>query len=126
MHIFIPLLLIIYYSTCNPPNTFHFPGYKTEFTSLFCSLSAPCCPNDLILTQVTQSVTNISWSPGRGAQTYVTTLESPKGQAKCHTLQTYCLLGCITCGTNYTVSLRAISESGLTSNCTYQGYSSST
>ncbi|NXL76405.1 FNDC7 protein, partial [Leptocoma aspasia] len=87
--------------------------------------TAPCCPNDLILTQVTQSVTNISWSIGRGAQTYVTTLESPKGQAKCHTLQTYCLLGCITCGTNYTVSLRAISETGLASSCTYQGYSSS-
>ncbi|NXH40324.1 FNDC7 protein, partial [Dicaeum eximium] len=87
--------------------------------------TAPCCPNDLILTQVTQSVTNISWSAGRGAQTYVTTLESQKGQAKCHTLQTCCLLGCITCGTNYTVSLRAISETGLTSSCTYQGYSSS-
>ncbi|XP_005423756.1 fibronectin type III domain-containing protein 7 [Geospiza fortis] len=87
--------------------------------------TAPCCPNDLILTQVTQSVTNISWSVGRGAQTYVTTLESPRGQAKCHTLQTYSLLGCITCGTNYTVSLRAISETGLTSSCTYQGYSSS-
>uniref|UniRef100_A0A8C3EAY6 Uncharacterized protein n=1 Tax=Corvus moneduloides TaxID=1196302 RepID=A0A8C3EAY6_CORMO len=87
--------------------------------------TAPCCPNDLILTQVTQSVTNISWSVGMGAQTYVITLESPKGQAKCHTLQNYCLLGCITCGTNYTVSLRAISETGLTSGCTYQGYSSS-
>ncbi|NWZ99570.1 FNDC7 protein, partial [Nesospiza acunhae] len=87
--------------------------------------TAPCCPNDLILTQVTQSVTNVSWSVGRGAQTYVTTLESPKGQAKCHTLQTYCVLGCIICGTNYTVSLRAISETGLTSSCTYQGYSSS-
>ncbi|KAM4774191.1 fibronectin type III domain-containing protein 7 isoform 5-T10 [Cyanocitta cristata] len=87
--------------------------------------TAPCCPNDLILTQVTQSVTNISWSVGMGAQTYVITLESPKGQAKCHTLQNYCLLGCITCGTNYTVSLRAISETGLTSSCTYQGYSSS-
>ncbi|NWS86366.1 FNDC7 protein, partial [Toxostoma redivivum] len=87
--------------------------------------TAPCCPNDLILAQVTQSVTNISWSVGRGAQTYITTLESPKGQAKCHTLQTFCLLGCITCGTNYTVSLRAISETGLTSSCTYQGYSSS-
>ncbi|KAL9846004.1 fibronectin type III domain-containing protein 7 isoform 2-T2 [Geothlypis trichas] len=87
--------------------------------------TAPCCPNDLVLTQVTQSVTNVSWSVGRGAQTYVTTLESPKGQAKCHTLQNYCLLGCITCGTNYTVSLRAISETGLTSSCAYQGYSSS-
>ncbi|NXI62787.1 FNDC7 protein, partial [Anseranas semipalmata] len=87
--------------------------------------TAPCCPNDLTLTQVTQSVTNISWSVGMGAQTYVTTLESSKGWAKCHTLRNYCLLGCITCGTNYTVSLRAISETGLTSNCTYQGYSSS-
>ncbi|XP_027521861.1 fibronectin type III domain-containing protein 7 isoform X1 [Corapipo altera] len=87
--------------------------------------TAPCCPNDLILTQVTQSVTNISWSAGKGAQTYVTTLESPKGQAKCRTLQNYCLLGCITCGTNYTMSLKAISETGLTSSCTYQGYSSS-
>ncbi|XP_015491329.1 fibronectin type III domain-containing protein 7 isoform X6 [Parus major] len=87
--------------------------------------TAPCCPNDLILTQVTQSVTNISWSVGRGAQTYITILESPKGLAKCHTLQTYCLLGCITCGTNYTVSLRAITETGLTSSCTYQGYFSS-
>ncbi|NXS10707.1 FNDC7 protein, partial [Neodrepanis coruscans] len=87
--------------------------------------TAPCCPNDLILTPVTQSITNISWSVGMGAQTYVTTLESPKGQAKCHTLQNHCLLGCITCGTNYTVSLKAISETGLTSSCTYQGYSSS-
>ncbi|XP_075278387.1 fibronectin type III domain-containing protein 7 isoform X5 [Opisthocomus hoazin] len=87
--------------------------------------TAPCCPNDLILTQVTQSVTNISWSVGMGAQTYVTTLESPRGHAKCHTLRNYCLLGCITCSTNYTVSLKAISETGLTSSCTYQGYSSS-
>ncbi|NWS29655.1 FNDC7 protein, partial [Polioptila caerulea] len=87
--------------------------------------TAPCCPKDMTLTQVSQSVTNISWSVGRGAQTYVTALESPEGQAKCHTLHTHCLLGCITCGTNYTVSLRAISETGLTSSCTYQGYSSS-
>ncbi|XP_027642313.1 fibronectin type III domain-containing protein 7 isoform X3 [Falco peregrinus] len=87
--------------------------------------TAPCCPKDLILTQVTQSVTNVSWSVGMGARTYITALESPKGQAKCHTLQNYCLLGCIACGTNYTVSLKAISETGLTSSCTYQGYSSS-
>ncbi|NWS65931.1 FNDC7 protein, partial [Crotophaga sulcirostris] len=87
--------------------------------------TAPCCPDDLIVTQVTQSITNISWSVGMGAQTYVTTLDSPKGQAKCHTLQNHCLLGCITCGTNYTVSLKAISETGLTSSCMYQGYSSS-
>ncbi|NXP76862.1 FNDC7 protein, partial [Ramphastos sulfuratus] len=87
--------------------------------------TAPCCPDDLILTQVTQSVTNISWTVGMGAQTYITTLESPNGQVKCHTLQNYCLLGCITCSTNYTVSLKAISETGLASSCTYQGYSSS-
>ncbi|XP_052521850.1 fibronectin type III domain-containing protein 7 isoform X5 [Tympanuchus pallidicinctus] len=87
--------------------------------------TAPCCPNNLTLTQVTQSVTNVTWSAGMGAHTYATTLESPKGQARCHTLQNYCLLGCITCGTNYTVSLKAISETGLTSHCTYQGYSSS-
>ncbi|XP_042675242.1 fibronectin type III domain-containing protein 7 isoform X3 [Centrocercus urophasianus] len=87
--------------------------------------TAPCCPNNLTLTQVTQSVTNVTWSAGMGAHTYTTTLESPKGQARCHTLQNYCLLGCITCGTNYTVSLKAISETGLTSHCTYQGYSSS-
>ncbi|NXV00886.1 FNDC7 protein, partial [Cettia cetti] len=96
-----------------------FPSYSIPLET------APCCPNDLTLTQVTQSVTNISWSVGRGARTYVTTLGSAKGQAKCHTLQTSCLLGCITCGTNYTVSLRAISATGLTSSCTYQGYSSS-
>ncbi|KAM6262236.1 fibronectin type III domain-containing protein 7 [Porphyrio hochstetteri] len=86
--------------------------------------TAPCCPNELRLTQVTQSETNISWSVGMGAQTYETILESPKGQAKCHTLHNYCLLGCIMCGINYTVSLKAISETGLTSSCTYQGYSS--
>ncbi|KAM9283115.1 LOW QUALITY PROTEIN: fibronectin type III domain-containing protein 7 [Morus bassanus] len=85
--------------------------------------TAPCCPNELILTQATQSVTSISWSVGMGGQT-ATPLESPKGQAKCHTLQNYCLLGCITCSTNYTVSLKAISETGLTSSCTYQRSSS--
>ncbi|NXP08159.1 FNDC7 protein, partial [Thinocorus orbignyianus] len=83
--------------------------------------AAPRCPNELMLTQVTQSVTNISWSVGMGAQTYVMMLESPKGQAKCHTLQNYCLLGC---GTDYAVSLKAVSETGLTPSCMYQGYSS--
>ncbi|KAM6080411.1 LOW QUALITY PROTEIN: fibronectin type III domain-containing protein 7 [Theristicus caerulescens] len=87
--------------------------------------TAPCCPNDLIVIQVRQSVTNISWSVGMAAQTYVTTLESPEGQTKCHTLQNYCLLGCITCSTNSTVSLKAVSEAGLTSRCTLQGYCSS-
>ncbi|XP_044883216.1 fibronectin type III domain-containing protein 7 isoform X4 [Mauremys mutica] len=87
--------------------------------------TAPCCPNDLTVTQVMQSITNISWSFGAGAKTYITILESPKGPAKCHTLQNHCLLGCITCGTNYTVSLKVISETGLASDCTYQDYSSS-
>ncbi|XP_062973541.1 fibronectin type III domain-containing protein 7 [Elgaria multicarinata webbii] len=87
--------------------------------------TAPCCPADLTVTQVTQSVTNISWSIGTGAKTYITILHSHKGQARCHTLQSYCLLGCITCGTNYTVSVKAISETGLISDCKYRGFSSS-
>ncbi|XP_032659625.2 fibronectin type III domain-containing protein 7 [Chelonoidis abingdonii] len=87
--------------------------------------TAPCCPNDLTVTQVMQSITNISWSVGAGAKIYITILESPKGRAKCHTLQNHCLLGCITCGTNYTVSLKVITETGLASYCTYQDYSSS-
>ncbi|XP_034635954.1 fibronectin type III domain-containing protein 7 isoform X2 [Trachemys scripta elegans] len=87
--------------------------------------TAPCCPNDLTVTQVMQSITNISWSVGAGAKTYITILESLKGPARCHTLQNHCLLGCITCGTNYTVALKVISETGLASYCTYQDYSSS-
>nr|XP_008113264.2 PREDICTED: fibronectin type III domain-containing protein 7 [Anolis carolinensis] len=87
--------------------------------------TAPCCPADLTVTQVTQSVTNISWSSGIGATTHITTLETHTGFARCHTLQRYCLLGCITCGTNYSVSVQAISETGLISNCTYGGFSSS-
>ncbi|KAK1164001.1 fibronectin type III domain-containing protein 7-like [Acipenser oxyrinchus oxyrinchus] len=87
--------------------------------------TAPCCPQNLTVTQVTQAMTNVSWSVGQGAQSYVTMLESLRGEAKCHTLQSHCLLGCITCGTNYTVSLQSISDTGLTSVCMYQGYSSS-
>ncbi|XP_015268618.1 PREDICTED: fibronectin type III domain-containing protein 7 [Gekko japonicus] len=87
--------------------------------------TAPCCPADLTVTLVTQSVTNISWSIGTGAKTYITTLESHKRQARCHTLQNSCLLGCITCGTNYTVSVKAISETGLISDCIYRRFSSS-
>ncbi|MEE6519413.1 hypothetical protein FKM82_031218 [Ascaphus truei] len=87
--------------------------------------TAPCCPVDLSVVQVTQSVTNVSWSIASGAQTYTTMLVSPRGQAKCHTLQDHCLLGCITCGTNYSVSLEAISDTGLSSVCTFHGYSSS-
>ncbi|OCT85306.1 fibronectin type III domain-containing protein 7 [Xenopus laevis] len=87
--------------------------------------TAPCCPANLSVLQVTQSVTNISWSLSKGAKTYNSVLVSPKGEAKCHTLQNHCLLGCITCGTSYSVSIEAISETGLTSVCNYHGYSSS-
>ncbi|XP_069823585.1 fibronectin type III domain-containing protein 7-like isoform X2 [Dendropsophus ebraccatus] len=87
--------------------------------------TAPCCPTNLSVVQVTQAVTNVSWSTATGAQTYTTMLESPKGQAKCHTLEEHCLLGCITCGTSYSVSLQAVSKTGLVSQCTYHGYSSS-
>ncbi|KAG9483334.1 hypothetical protein GDO78_009322, partial [Eleutherodactylus coqui] len=87
--------------------------------------TAPCCPTSLSVVQVTQSVTNVSWSAAPGAQTYTTMLQSPTGQAKCHTPEEHCLLGCITCGTSYSVSLEALSETGLTSQCTYHGYSSS-
>ncbi|XP_063797586.1 fibronectin type III domain-containing protein 7 [Pseudophryne corroboree] len=86
---------------------------------------APCCPANLSVVQVTQSVTNVSWSSATGALTYTTMLESPRGQAKCHTLEEHCMLGCITCGTSYSVSLEAVSETGLMSQCTYHGYSSS-
>uniref|UniRef100_A0A8D0C0A1 Fibronectin type III domain containing 7 n=1 Tax=Salvator merianae TaxID=96440 RepID=A0A8D0C0A1_SALMN len=95
------------------------PSYSVPFET------APCCPSDLRVSQVTQSVTNTSWSPGIGAKSYIAILESHKGKARCHTLQTSCLLGCITCGTNYTVSIRAISETGLISDCIYRGFSSS-
>ncbi|KAG8511588.1 Fibronectin type III domain-containing protein 7, partial [Galemys pyrenaicus] len=87
--------------------------------------TVPCCPAALAVTQVTQSVINVSWTTGAGAQTYVTDLESHTGQSKCHTRQNHCLLGCITCGINYTVALKAISATGLTAGCTFQSYSSS-
>uniref|UniRef100_A0A286XY72 Fibronectin type III domain containing 7 n=1 Tax=Cavia porcellus TaxID=10141 RepID=A0A286XY72_CAVPO len=87
--------------------------------------TVPCCPAGLTITQVTQSVINVSWTFDTVAQTYVTVLESHIGQSKCHTHQSHCLLGCITCGINYTVALKAISASGLTSDCTYQTYFSS-
>ncbi|XP_013917253.1 PREDICTED: fibronectin type III domain-containing protein 7 [Thamnophis sirtalis] len=88
-------------------------------------LANPCCPAYLSVTQVTQSTANISWSPGTGAKAYITILESDQRQARCRTLQTSCLLGCITCGTNYTVTVQAVSETGLISDCTYKGFSSS-
>ncbi|XP_071984723.1 fibronectin type III domain-containing protein 7-like isoform X1 [Engystomops pustulosus] len=87
--------------------------------------TAPCCPINLSVVQVTQSVTNVSWSTASGAKTYTTMLESPRGQAKCHTQEEHCLMGCITCGTSYSVSMEAVSETGLMSQCSYHGYSSS-
>ncbi|KAM8930643.1 fibronectin type III domain-containing protein 7 [Pelodytes ibericus] len=101
------------------PSGMSLPSYSVPLET------APCCPTNLSVVQVTQSVTNVSWSIATGAQIYTTVLVSPKGQAKCHTLMDHCLLGCITCGTSYSVSLEATSETGLTSLCTYHGYSSS-
>ncbi|KAF6292891.1 fibronectin type III domain containing 7 [Rhinolophus ferrumequinum] len=87
--------------------------------------TVPCCPASLTVTQVTQSVVNMSWTVGTGAETYMAVLESHTRQSKCHTHQNHCLLGCITCGVNYTVVLKAISATGLTADCAYQSYSSS-
>ncbi|XP_012503992.1 PREDICTED: fibronectin type III domain-containing protein 7 [Propithecus coquereli] len=87
--------------------------------------TVPCCPAGLTVTQITQSVINMSWTIGTVAQTYVTVLESHTGQSKCHTHQNHCLLGCITCGVNYTVTLKAISATGLTADCAHQSYSPS-
>ncbi|XP_026179406.1 fibronectin type III domain-containing protein 7-like [Mastacembelus armatus] len=85
----------------------------------------PCCPVNLTVDQVTQAVTNVSWSITRGARSFITSLTSPRGNARCHTRDSSCLMGCITCGTNYTIAMEAISLSGRRSNCTYQGFSSS-
>ncbi|KAF7660954.1 hypothetical protein LDENG_00272170 [Lucifuga dentata] len=60
-----------------------------------------------------------------GANTFITSLTSSKGHARCHTQDSHCLMGCITCGTNYTVTMEAFSQIGLMANCTYQGFSSS-
>ncbi|KAM6919062.1 fibronectin type III domain-containing protein 7 [Xenentodon cancila] len=86
--------------------------------------TGPCCPDFVNVTQVTQAMTNITWSPSSGARSYITTLMSPQGHAKCHTLDTHCLMGCITCGTNYSVHLEAISSTGHKSECRYRGFSS--
>ncbi|XP_040854717.1 fibronectin type III domain-containing protein 7 [Ochotona curzoniae] len=94
------------------------PSYSVALETL------PCCPVGLTVTQVTQSVINVSWTIGMVAQTYVTVLESHTGQSKCRTHQNHCLLGCIACGINYTVTLKAISASGLTADCAFQSYSS--
>ncbi|XP_067309402.1 fibronectin type III domain-containing protein 7 [Pseudorasbora parva] len=87
--------------------------------------TGPCCPETLTVEQVTQSMTNVTWSTAIGAQSYVTSLTSPRGHAKCHTMDSHCLLGCITCGTSYNVSLEAFSMTGHKTECSYQGFSSS-
>ncbi|XP_074507182.1 fibronectin type III domain-containing protein 7 [Sebastes fasciatus] len=87
--------------------------------------TGPCCPVSVNVTQVTQAMTNVTWSPGRGARSYITSLTSSRGHAKCHTLDTHCVMGCITCGTNYSVNLEAISSTGHKSECAYHGFSSS-
>ncbi|XP_037530415.1 fibronectin type III domain-containing protein 7-like [Nematolebias whitei] len=86
----------------------------------------PCCPATLKVEQVTQSMTNVSWSQAKGAHSFITSLTSLRGHASCHTQDSHCLMGCITCGTNYTVTMEAFSLSGRMANCTYQGFSSST
>uniref|UniRef100_A0A672RTI3 Fibronectin type III domain containing 7 n=1 Tax=Sinocyclocheilus grahami TaxID=75366 RepID=A0A672RTI3_SINGR len=87
--------------------------------------TGPCCPETLSVEQVTQSMTNITWSAATGARSYVTSLTSPRGHARCHTMDTHCLLGCITCGTSYNVSLEAFSITGHKSECSYHGFSAS-
>ncbi|KAK2900553.1 hypothetical protein Q8A67_008668 [Cirrhinus molitorella] len=87
--------------------------------------TGPCCPETLSVEQVTQSMTNITWSTATGAQSYITSLTSPRGHARCHTMDTHCLLGCITCGTSYNVSLEAFSITGHKSECSYHGFSAS-
>ncbi|XP_014047431.1 fibronectin type III domain-containing protein 7-like [Salmo salar] len=87
--------------------------------------TGPCCPSTLTVDQVTQAMTNITWTHARWASFYVTALTSSRGYAKCHTMDTHCLMGCITCGTNYSVSLEAISRTGHMSECSYHGFSSS-
>ncbi|XP_070688890.1 fibronectin type III domain-containing protein 7-like [Pempheris klunzingeri] len=85
----------------------------------------PCCPVNLAVEQVTQAMTNVSWSHAKGAHSFITSLTSPRGHARCHTQDSHCLMGCITCGTNYTVTMEAFSHSGRSSNCSYEGFSSS-
>ncbi|TRY81827.1 hypothetical protein DNTS_000530, partial [Danionella cerebrum] len=85
----------------------------------------PCCPEFLNVEQVTQSMTNVSWSSGIGAHSYISSLTSPRGHARCHSMETHCLLGCITCGTSYNVSLEAFSITGQKTECKYQGFSAS-
>uniref|UniRef100_A0A3Q3KEV7 Fibronectin type-III domain-containing protein n=2 Tax=Monopterus albus TaxID=43700 RepID=A0A3Q3KEV7_MONAL len=95
------------------------PGYSKPLET------GPCCPLSINVNQVTQAMTNVTWSPGSGARSYITTLMSSHGHARCHTLNTQCLMGCITCSTNYSVYMDAISSTGHKSECNYRGFSSS-
>ncbi|XP_043985936.1 fibronectin type III domain-containing protein 7-like [Gambusia affinis] len=85
----------------------------------------PCCPVNLTVDQVTQAMSNVSWSHAKAAQSFITSLTSQRGHARCHTQDSHCLMGCITCGTNYTVTVETFSTTGRATNCTYQGFSSS-
>lgn len=96
-----------------------------ELFFLYPSTWAPCCPAAINVSLVTQAMTNVSWSPGGGARYYMVSLTSSRGHAKCHTLDTHCLMGCITCSTSYSVNLEAISSTGHKSECPYRGFSSS-
>lgn len=77
------------------------------------------------MSLVTQALTNVSWSPSGGARYYMVSLTSSRGHARCHTLDSHCLLGCITCSTSYSVALEAVSSTGHKSQCPYRGFSSS-
>ncbi|XP_061695654.1 fibronectin type III domain-containing protein 7 [Syngnathoides biaculeatus] len=94
------------------------PGYSNILET------GPCCPASINVSQVTPAMTNVTWSVGSGARSYIVTLTSSHGYAKCHTTDIHCLLGCISCGTNYSVTLEAISSTGHTSECKYHGFSS--
>ncbi|XP_076000889.1 fibronectin type III domain-containing protein 7 [Genypterus blacodes] len=87
--------------------------------------TAPCCPTSVKVLQVNEAMSLVSWSPAHGARSFIANLTSPRGQAKCHTMDDNCIMGCITCGTNYSVSLEAISSTGHLSTCNYDGYSTS-
>ncbi|KAF4076633.1 hypothetical protein AMELA_G00217260 [Ameiurus melas] len=88
--------------------------------------TGPCCPETLSVEQVTESMTSVKWSSSKGGWSYITSLSSPRGLAKCHTMDTHCLMGCITCSTSYNVSVETISITGHKTLCNYHGFSSST
>lgn len=98
--------------------------YPASTSSSF-SFTEPCCPVTITVNQVTPAMTNVSWSHAKGAHLSITSLTSPRGYARCRTQDSQCLMGCITCGTNYTVTMELFSRSKHKSNCTYQGFLSS-